>query len=182
MPARQRAKVIVSRFQPANVGGASAPAYTAGMHIPVFQRVFLCILVITAVSACSKGVDWSPRERENAAHIQASLLATSEAASIANAIISEAEFHVRRDRLLQTLRAAHLHAARVEDAVLDKLHPQLYGKFRLDYQRALARMISAYENADLDAAQDAAGDIQQFINWYRERRHTFRWWEEAMQG
>lgn len=153
------------------------------MHFHVCSnRYFLALLVAFGLAGCADGVDWSARERENAAHLQASLRSTSEAAAIANAITSDAEFRVRRERLLQTLRAAHLHAARVEDTVLDKLHPQLYGKFRLDYQRALARMINAYQEADLDAAQDAAGDIQDFINWYREQRHTFRWWDEAMQG
>ncbi|MBW3567266.1 MAG: hypothetical protein KY410_04785 [Proteobacteria bacterium] len=145
-------------------------------------QLVAALTLITLLGACSKGVDWSARERENAAHLQASLQATSEAARIANAITSESDFQAHKGRLLQTLRAAHLHAATVDDSVLDKLHPQLYGKFRLDYQRALARMINAYETGNLDAAQDAAGDIQAFINWYRERRHTFRWWEDAMQG
>lgn len=146
----------------------------------IAQLVTTLALMVVFV-ACSKGVDWSPRERENAAHLQASLQATSEAARIANAITSESGFQVRKAKLLQALRAAHLHAATVDDSVLDKLHPQLYGKFRLDYQRALARMLNAYETGDLDAAQDAASDIQAFINWYRERRHAFRWWEDAMQ-
>lgn len=154
------------------------------MHLHASNKLLIIVILLaaTALTACADGVDWSARERENAAHLQASLQATSEAAAIANAITTEAEFRVHRERLLQTLRAAHLHAVRVEDPVLDKLHPQLHPKFRLDYQRALARMINAYEAADLDAAQGAAGDIQDFINWYRAHRHTFRWWDEAMQG
>jgi len=156
----------------------------AAMQNHALHARFLTVLLFAAAltGACSKGVDWSTRERDNAAHLQASLQATSEAASIANAITSDAAFRDQQDELLKALRAAHLHAARVDDAVLDKLHPQLYGKFRLVYQRALARMINAYENGDPDAAQDAAADIQEFIEWYRNQRHTFRWWEEAMQG
>lgn len=177
-------KPIVSRFHRPAVGGHVPRPYTADMAIRVstVPCLLVALLVMTWLAACTQGVDWSPRERENAAHLQLSLQATSEAAKVANEIGNEAQFRVRRKQLLQSLRAAHLHAARVDDAVLDKLHPQLYGNFRLDYQRALARMINAYETGDLDAAADAAGDIQQFINWYRNNRHTFRWWDEAMQG
>lgn len=140
----------------------------------------LLLLALPFLAACSKGVDWSERERENAAYIQASLQATSAAAEIANSAGSDSELLARRDRLLRALRAAHLNAAQVNDSVLDKLHPQLYGKFRLGYQRALAAMIRAYENSDVGAAQNAAADIRDFVDWYRRENHTFRWWEEAM--
>lgn len=133
-----------------------------------------------ALAACSNGVDWSARERENAAHIRLSLEAVSNAAEIANAAASDDELLAQRERLLRALRAAHVNAVRVEDAVLDKLHPQLYAKFRLDYQRALGRMIQAYEQGDVGAAQNAAADIRDFVGWYRRENHTFRWWKEAM--
>lgn len=132
------------------------------------------------LAACSPGIDWSARERENAAHIQTSLEATSDAAAIANSAASDEELLARRDRLLQALRAAHVNAVRVEDAVLDKLHPQLHAKFRLQYQSALAEMIRAYERGDVDAARESAGEIRDFMDWYRSSSHTFRWWEEAM--
>lgn len=137
-------------------------------------------LVVIALAACTEGVDWTARERENAAHIRASLEAVSDAASVSNEAASDSELLARRNRILQSLRSAHLHASEVNDNVLDKLHPQLYAKFRLGYQRALARMIQAYEAGDVSAAQDAAADVQDFINWYRENRHRFRWWDEAM--
>ena len=159
---------------------AVAPPILPAMNSSVRQSCLFILLIALAIPGCSKGVDWSARERENAGFLQASLQATSEAAAIANEIESEADYRIRRDRLLQALRAAHLNAARVEDTVLDKLHPQLYARFRLDYQRALGRMINAYESGELGAAQNAAGDIQGFMDWYREHRHTFRWWEDAM--
>jgi len=136
-----------------------------------------CILLLAALATgCEKGVDWSAQERENAAHIRASLAATSEAASIANAMTPGDT--TNREELLQALRAAHLHAARVEDSTLDKLHQRLYGKFRLGYQRALAKMIRAHETGDGDAAQEAAAEIRDFMDWYRREQHTFRWWRD----
>ena len=129
-------------------------------------------------ASCSKGIDWTNREKENAAHIQASLQATSDAAAIANAAGDDNQD--MNPRLLQALRSAHLHAVRVDDAVLDKLHPQLYGRFRLSYQPAVAAMIRSHEAGDPEAAADAAADIQAFMRWYRATRHTFRWWDEAM--
>ncbi|HEX6928203.1 MAG TPA: hypothetical protein VF267_03065 [Gammaproteobacteria bacterium] len=132
------------------------------------------VLLLACLAACSSGVDWSSRERENAAHIQASLQATSDAASIANSMSEGDPAH--RERLLQALRAAHLHAVRVEDSVLDKLHQRMYGKFRLGYQRALAKMIRAHENGDAAEAQEAAAEIRDFMDWYRREKHTFRWW------
>lgn len=137
-------------------------------------RIAALLLPAAGLLACSDGVDWSSRERENAAHIQASLRATSSAASIANNMTGNDP--AEREKLLQALRAAHLHAARVEDSVLDKLHQRMYGKFRLDYQRALAKMIRAYENGDPGAAQEAANEIRDFMDWYRREKHTFRWW------
>lgn len=148
-------------------------AYTGAMRFPALP----CILLLAVtVAGCSKGVDWSAQERENAAHIQASLAATSDAAAIANDM-SPGDTG-SREALLRELRAAHLHAARVEDSTLDKLHQQLYGKFRFGYQRALAKMIRAYENGDGDAAQEAAAEIRDFMDWYRREQHTFRWWQD----
>lgn len=143
-------------------------------------RTFIAALgFVLLVSGCPKGVDWSDREKENAAHIQASLQATSDAAAIANTAGDDVTADTRT-RLLQALRRAHVHAVRVNDAVLDKLHPQLYGRFRLGYQPALAAMIRSHEAGDPDAAADAVADIQAFMRWYRATRHTFRWWDEAM--
>lgn len=147
-------------------------------------RLFLrlpCLLPLAAILAagCSGGVNWTDHERENAAHIEASLRATSDAAVIANGIENRSDLERDRERLLQALRAAHLHAARVEDSVLDKLHPRMYGKFRLEYQPALAGMLRAYESGDLDAAQTAAAGIRDFMTWYRNEKHTFRWWDNA---
>lgn len=145
--------------------------------------VLITVLALGLVaSACSEGVHWTPRERDNATHLQASLQATSDAAATFNEIDSADDYRARRGELLQNLRAAHLHAATVTDNVLDKLHPQLYVKFRLGYQKALARMIAAYEADDLDAAATAAGDVREFMEWYRANNHRFRWWEEAMPG
>src|SRR5690606_14654524 len=94
-------------------------AYTGAMRFPALP----CILLLAVtVAGCSKGVDWSAQERENAAHIQASLAATSDAAAIANDM-SPGDTG-SREALLRELRAAHLHAARVEDSTLDKLHQQ----------------------------------------------------------
>ncbi|HEX7029784.1 MAG TPA: hypothetical protein VF254_04250 [Gammaproteobacteria bacterium] len=144
-------------------------------------RLSACLLLVAAlISGCSRGVEWSDLERENAAHIRASLQATSNAAQIANAMTPDDP--VQREKLLQALRVAHLHAARVEDSVLDKLHQRMYAKFRLDYQRALAKMIRAHEAGDRDAAADAAAEIRDFMDWYRRERHTFRWWDSAAAG
>lgn len=138
------------------------------------------VLALLLVSACSDGVQWSSRERDNAIHLRESLQFTSEAASIANSVESEADYARQRDDLLRALRAAHWNAVQVEDTVLDKLHPQLYGRFRLGYQRAVAAMIRAYEENDIEAAQKAAEDVRAFMDWYRQQNHNFRWWDEAM--
>lgn len=137
------------------------------------------LLLLAALQACTEGVHWSEREKENALHIQASLQATSDAAAIFNEIETPAAYQARREELLRTLRAAHLHAVQVNESVLDKLHSRLYVKFRLDYQKALARMITAYESDDLDAAANAAGDVREFMVWYRGNNHLFRWWNAA---
>jgi hypothetical protein len=140
----------------------------------------LATLLSIALAACSSGVDWSARERENASHLLASLQFTSEAAGIANAIETPADLDARREELLRALRAAHWNAVQVDDTVLDKLHPQLYARFRMSYQRTLATMIRAYERNDIDTAQNAAAGIVDFMNWYRAQSHTFRWWDEAL--
>ncbi|HEX6928081.1 MAG TPA: hypothetical protein VF267_02450 [Gammaproteobacteria bacterium] len=173
---------MMSRFDKTPRARGLDAAYTPAMlrATPIPPLLAFTVFLALFLAGCSKGVDWPARERENAAHIQASLRATSEAAAIVNAIRAETDFDIRRERLLQTLRVAHLNAAVVEDSVLDKLHPQLYAKFRLDYQRALAGMIRACENGNLQAMQDAANDVQDFVDWYRGKSHTFRWWESAM--
>lgn len=154
------------------------------MPIPAITRLHIApvLLLLTALllTACSDGVQWSSRERENAVHLLASLRFTSEAASIANSVETDSDYVEQRDDLLQALRAAHWNAVQVEDTVLDKLHPQLYGRFRLGYQRALAAMIRAYEQNDFEAAQKAATDVRAFMDWYRQQNHNFRWWDEAM--
>lgn len=144
------------------------------------SRSCIALFLVAALHGCAEGVPWSAQEKENAAHIEASLRATSDAAVLFNEIDTPAAYRARRDDLLRTLRAAHLHAVQVNESVLEKLHPQLYARFRLDYQKALARMITAYEADDLDAAAIAAGDVRDFMLWYRENRHLFRWWDEAM--
>lgn len=133
------------------------------------------------VAGCADGIDWSDREIRNGENILASLASVSEAARVANAADSEARFEQRRDELLGHLRRAHLLASNVDTIVLEKLHPRMYSKFRLTYQRALAKMISAYEKGNMDAAERAAADIQDFMNWFRQNRHTFRWWDESLE-
>lgn len=142
----------------------------------------LVVLLTLVLTGCSPGVDWSTRERENATHLLASLKFTSDAAAVANQVGNPDELEAHRDELLRLLRAAHWNAANVDDQVLDKLHPQMFGRFRMSYQPALGAMIRAYERNDIDAAQKAANAIRNFMNWYRVNRHTFRWWDEALQG
>lgn len=160
--------------------------YTGPMQIPPFVQtnsrsmILPLVLVLLMLPACSDGVQWSSRERQNAVHLLASLQLTSEAAGIANSIESDADYTRQRGELQRALRAAHWNAVQVEDTVLDKLHPQLYSRFRLGYQRALAAMVRAYQQNDPDAAQEAAGRVRTFMEWYRQENHRFRWWDEAM--
>lgn len=174
----------VSRFDSTQTHVTGSRPYTRHMLSQTDRHqgtAFVAVLGIALlVSGCAKGIDWSDREKENAAHILASLQATSIAASIANEAGDAIDNPDLKNRLLQALRSAHLHAARVDDAVLDKLHPQLYGRFRLGYQPAVAAMIRSHEAGDPEDAADAAADIQAFMHWYLATRHTFRWWDEAM--
>lgn len=163
----------MSRFDKVQQDGS---VYTRGM-----KKFLLPILLAASLLAgCSDGVEWSKRERDNAEFLLASLRFTSEAAAIVNAIESEADLDAQREQLLRKLRAAQWNAAQVDDQVLDKLHPALYGRFRMSYRDALGDMIEAYERNDLDAAGEAASRLSRFIRWYQAERHTFRWWQDAM--
>ena len=139
------------------------------------------LLAIVLLGGCADGVNWSERERRNGENILASLEAVSQAARIANAADSERRLERNRAELLRQLRRAHLLASEVDTIVLEKLHPRMYSQFRLRYQRAVARMIDAYENGNIDSAERAAADIQDFMTWFRANRHTFRWWDEALE-
>lgn len=144
-----------------------------------YQTMVFGLIILLA--ACADGVSWSDREQENGEQILESLAAVSEAARIINASDTDMKLEARRERLLGELRRAHRLAANVDEFVLEKLHPLMFSKFRLTYQRALARMIRAYETGDIDDAERAAADVQDFFEWFRDNRHQFRWWDTALE-
>lgn len=172
----------MSRFDEAMQGTASHSILAAMENSPSLHRLPAVLAIVLLLAACSQGVDWSSREKENAAHILTSLRLTSNAAAIANSIQSEHDLDRRNAELLQVLRAAHWNAVQVDDSVLDKLHPQMYARFRMSYQRSLASMLRAYERGDLEGARNAADGIVDFMDWYRSQNHTFRWWDDALQS
>lgn len=137
--------------------------------------------LLVLLAACADGIDWSDRERRNGEKILSSLAAVSEAAQIANAASSRARLEASHDELLAELRRAHQLASEVDTVVLEKLHPWMYSKFRLGYQRALARMIRAYQEGNIGEAERAAADVQDFMEWFRQNRHAFRWWDRSME-
>src|SRR5690606_23230946 len=101
--------------------------------IPILARMknlFLpALAVLMLVAGCNDGVHWSKREQDNGEYLLAALRLTSEAATIANSIETEADLDTKREPLLRALRSAQWNAAQVDDHVLDKLHPALYGRF-----------------------------------------------------
>lgn len=146
-----------------------------------FIRAMALLMFTTLVTACAEGINWSEREIRNGENILASLQAVSEAAQIANRAATASELAAAREQLLGKLRRAHLLASSVDTIVLEKLHPRMYSQFRLRYQRALGRMVKAYEQGDIDAAERAAADVQDFMAWFRKNRHVFRWWDESLE-
>lgn len=157
------------------------PTYNCSMYSKPIRLVPITLLAALILGGCADGVNWSERERRNGEKLLASLAAVSDAARIANAADSERRLARNRDELLAQLRRAHLLASQVDDIVLEKLHPRMYSQFRLRYQRAVASMIEAYEDGDIDEAEKAAADIQDFMTWFRANRHTFRWWDESLE-
>ncbi len=145
--------------------------YTPDMrHIAKFALIPGLLVLLTA---CAEGVSWEQREIDNGQRLLDAIAATNEAARLANQPgNNDAE-------VLTALRRALVAAVQVDDQVLDKLHPALQPRFRFGFQRALGKMVRAYERGKPQAAEAAAGELQEFINWYRAHRQDFRWWEGA---
>lgn len=145
-------------------------------HIAKFAA---CLGLLALLTSCAEGVSWSQREIENGQRLLDAIAATNEAAQILNASGTD-ESETRNDEaVLTALRRALIAAVQVDDQVLDKLHPALQPRFRFNFQRALGKMIRAYESGQPEEAAEAAAELQEFITWFREHRQDFRWWEGA---
>lgn len=141
-------------------------------HIVNLRPLLALTCTLLLIAGCSKGLQWSDREISNGQR----LLDAIEATNAAGSLLSDPNPD-NVDKALTELRRAHIAAAQVDDQVLDKLHPGLQPRLRLNFQRALGRMIQAVETNDSRALNKSADTIQDFIAWYRANEQDFRWWD-----
>lgn len=142
--------------------------------------IALAILVAALLGACADGVSWTPQEIRNGQHLLKSLDETTQAARLANALPSEfSPDDPKAKRIAKLLRGAFTDAALVDDSVLEKLHPELFYKFRGDYQPALHQLFTYYETGRVPTGTNPSGDLKKFMYWWQMAQPEMRWWKRG---
>ncbi|HET9679758.1 MAG TPA: hypothetical protein VFP95_04245 [Gammaproteobacteria bacterium] len=133
------------------------------------------VIATTGLTACvEEGVQWTARERQNTEHIFNSLEATSKAAQLANQLPVNASAS-QRAPVARQLEIALREALRVKDTVLEKSHPQMWGKFRGVYQPALKQLLQYYRTGHKPRGTKPAQAIREFNQWFSTHQYEFRW-------
>ena len=78
------------------------------------------------------------------------------------------------DRILRLKKTALQEAKLLEDAVLDKAHPQLRIQFREEYQKGIEAYLRGSEKGDAKAEQESADLHEAWACWYDENRTNLR--------
>lgn len=148
-------------------------------NIPGFstQGAFfgLVLFALVGLPGCvEEGVQWTPRERQNMQHIFSSLEAASAAAQLASQLPQHATA-AQRTQVARQLEIALNQALRVNDTVLEKIHPQLWGKFRGDYQHALQQLLRYYRTGVQPGNSQPTEQLREFTRWYSAHEPEFRW-------
>lgn len=139
-----------------------------------FALYCITFLALLATGCPGEGVQWSGQERENAQYIFRSLEAAAEAARLARELPPDATPQQRRE-VADKLETAYLHAENVTDTVLQKAHPLLWGKFRGEYQPALAQLLRKYRGQPIPEDARPAEKILAFSRWFNSHQPEFRW-------
>lgn len=139
-----------------------------------FAAICISIWALGVTGCVEDGVQWSEQERENARYIERSLDAAARAAELANRLPPQPR-PAQAEPVVEELETALAHATAVTDTVLQKAHPRLWGKFRGEYQPALARLIRYYRGGAPQEGRQAARQIREFSQWYNSHQHEFRW-------
>ncbi len=136
------------------------------------------VALLCLIAACSEGVSWTPQEIRSGRHLVKSIDETTQAARLANQLPARFSPDDPDAKAIATLlRQAFTDAALVDDSVLEKLHPQLFYKFRGDYQPALHQLFTYYETGKVPAGTDPSGDLKKFMRWWQAAQPEMRWWK-----
>ncbi|MDQ2068383.1 hypothetical protein [Natronospira bacteriovora] len=141
------------------------------------NRLLAVMLLTMMFAACETGVSWDRQERENASHIFKSLDYAHEAARRANRLPHDWE--PGGDDVAPVINAlddAIIHASQVRQSVLQKAHPNLNARFRVDYLRSLQGLRDYYETGDYDSDRHPGNTLGDFSEWFYQNQHEFRWW------
>jgi hypothetical protein len=126
----------------------------------------LALLCLLALACGASEHDWSAEEIGNAEYVFTALHADRRASQIEN--LGEAGFDDRKEEEASLeFREKALQSARsVRDEVLDKLHPELRGHFRTEFERSQALFLEARREGRPSLENQAIALRNDFGDWW----------------
>ena len=155
------------------------------MHSPLRNGRFLVLLLLgLTLTACSNKL-WTAAEKDELRHFTRSLHANSEANAILDPFTGgEPECRIgsipesQVVELKSFYRTALSHAESVSDGVLDKLHPDLRGHYRSEFQGGISLFLAGLEyDSHVESRDDAVARqlkgqvlLDKWLGWILPRR------------
>ncbi len=130
----------------------------------------LLFLFILAVAACQSGEDrWTEADRISSNRYYSSQRDNREATRIINRageVLSIGE----KEKVRQLTADALANARMVEDAFLDKVHPEFKAHFRGEFQVALELALRNLDSPDYRTAKKSEELFSAFVDWFNAHR------------
>lgn len=127
------------------------------------------------LAGCSKPVRWTAEERANTQYVLQAWLELNEAVRIQNSIKGRPTEEERTILVMHLRRAVEL-AMKVEDDVLNKIHPGLRARWRGQFVEGIRQRLKNLEapSGDFEAEWLGSAMLDRFGEWVSSNYRDFR--------
>ncbi len=145
------------------------------------MRLLFCLaIVLLANTACNSSSKWTDKEKENSVHYFNSAKLAKQATKLLNEAGEKSnKMTVEVEKQLMKLHKTALEEAKlVDDALLDKAHPELREHYRNEYQKYLELELEYYKTR-VDAGQ-ASNTYQsmvfqnKWVDWHNANKKDIK--------
>lgn len=134
--------------------------------------VILCV-VMGIASGCAKKEEWSPAEKESAAHFTSSIKSVMAVYAMNKGKYVDVP-KPQRDQMQALYESAYKDAQAVSDPVLRRINPELILYYRQYFQNGLYARIAYWHNFNMDEEIKAQDFMAKWETWFGKNLHTFR--------